>query len=86
MWGKLINGVLQYAKSYLKWNGRKYWNAPEELWREAGWKTIIYGEYPEGFDDSHYTSMVEDVHTIVNTYNDKIPDTIMIQGRKIWDD
>ncbi len=46
----------------------------------------IKEEYPEGFDDSHYTSMVEDVHTIVNTYNDKIPDTIMIQGRKIWDD
>lgn len=50
MWGKLINGVLKHAKSYLVYNGRKYWNAPEELWREAGWKTVIYGEYPEGYD------------------------------------
>lgn len=47
MYGKLIEGVLTRSKSYLIYNGRKYWNAPESLWLEAGWKHIIYGEYPE---------------------------------------
>lgn len=47
MYGKLIDGVLTYSKRYLIYNGRKYWNAPEALWIEAGWKHIIYGEYPE---------------------------------------
>ena len=47
MYGKLIDGVLQYSKRYLIWNGRKYWNAPDAMWLAAGWKHIIYDEYPE---------------------------------------
>ena len=47
MYGKLIDGVLKHSKSYLIYNGRKYWNAPESMWMAAGWKHIIYGEYPD---------------------------------------
>ena len=51
MYGKLIDGVLQYSKKYLIYNGRKYWNAPEWMWLEAGWKHIIYGEYSEDAEE-----------------------------------
>ena len=51
MYGKLINGTLKVSKNYLIYNGRKIWNAPESLWLEAGWKHIIYGEWPEGYEE-----------------------------------
>lgn len=47
MYGKLVDGVLQYSKRYLIWNGRKYWNAPDQMWIAAGWKTIVYDVYPD---------------------------------------
>ena len=50
MYGKLLDGVLQYSKRYLIWNGRKYWNAPGAMWLAAGWKQIIYDPYPDDAD------------------------------------
>jgi hypothetical protein len=47
MYGKLIDGVLKHSKSYLIWNGRKYWNAPAAMWIAAGWKHIVYDTYPD---------------------------------------
>ena len=67
MYVKLIDGVLTYSKKYLIWNGRKYWNAPAEMWIAAGWKHIIYGEYPEGFDE-YVTIYTEDETHIYVTY------------------
>lgn len=67
MYGKLINGTLKVSKNYLIYNGRKIWNAPESLWLEAGWKHIIYGEWPEGYDEV-ITEYSEDDQNIYVTY------------------
>ena len=68
MYGKLIDGVLKRSKSYLIWNGRKYWNAPAEMWIAAGWKHIVYGEYPEVEDIGEVTIEYteDDEHIFVN--------------------
>ena len=68
MYGKLIDGVLKHSKSYLIWNGRKYWNAPAEMWLSAGWKQIVYGEYPEVEDIGQVTIEYteDDEHIYVN--------------------
>lgn len=65
-YGKLIDGDLVLSKKYLIYNGRKYWNAPEELWREAGWKTIIYGEYPEGYEEVEITYTEDELNIYVH--------------------
>lgn len=75
MYGKLIDGVLQYSKRYLIWNERKYWNAPEAMWIAAGWKHIIYDEYPEEAESVRieYTEDEEHiyVHYVVEVVEDE---------------
>lgn len=67
MYGKLIDGVLHYSKRYLIWNARKYWNAPEAMWLSAGWKHIVYGDYPEDAENVR-TEYTEDDENIYVTY------------------
>ena len=66
MYGKLIDGVLQYSKRYLIWNGRKYWNAPEAMWLAAGWKHIVYDEYPEVAESVRIEYTEDDEHIFVH--------------------
>ena len=67
MYGKLISGTLKLSKNYLIYEGRKIWNAPENLWLEAGWKHVQFGEWPEGYDEV-ITEYSEDETTIYVTY------------------
>lgn len=66
-YGKLISGDLVLSKKYLIYNGRKIWNAPESLWLEAGWKHVVYGEFPEGYEE-YITEYSEDETYILVTY------------------
>lgn len=66
MYGKLIDGVLQHSKRYLIWNGRKYWNAPEQMWLAAGWKHIVYDEYPEDAESVRIEYTEDEEHIYVH--------------------
>lgn len=66
MYGKLVDGVLQYSKRYLIWNGRKYWNAPDAMWLAAGWKPIVYDVYPEEAESVRIEYTENDEHIYVH--------------------
>ena len=66
-YGKLVNGDLVLSKKYLIYNMRKIWNAPESLFLQAGWKHVVYGDFPEGYTE-YITEYTEDETTIYVTY------------------
>lgn len=66
MYGKLIDGVLQHSKRYLIWNGRKYWNAPAAMWIAAGWKHVVYDEYPEDAESVRIEYTEDEEHIYVH--------------------
>ena len=66
MYGTLLDGVLQYSKRYLIWNGRKYWNAPAAMWIAAGWKHIVYDPYPEEAESVRIEYTEDEEHIYVN--------------------
>lgn len=53
MYGKLIDGVLEFAPNWLPGDGVNVWNPPEEMYLEQGWKPVVMtdppGEPPEGY-------------------------------------
>ncbi|MEE3382635.1 MAG: Cna B-type domain-containing protein, partial [Anaerovoracaceae bacterium] len=47
---------------------------------------VVTEEYPEGFADQEHYVMTSDELDITNTWNEDVPETVNISGRKIWKD
>ena len=69
MYGKIIDGELQYAPNKLIINDTQVWNAPSEDYLAQGWKEVIFTEPPEAPIGYYYESgWEEDGNAIVQTW------------------
>ena len=54
MYGKLIDGVLQFAPKKLPGDGVNVWNPPAEMYLEQGWKPVVFTEAPDDPPAGYY--------------------------------
>ena len=47
MYGKLIDGVLRAAPKKLPGDGVTVYNPPAEMYREQGWKLVVFVDEPD---------------------------------------
>lgn len=58
-YGKIVNGVIEYAPYYLVIGNRCYTNATQERYLSQGWKKIVYTELPEDEDpEAEYREVI----------------------------
>lgn len=69
MYGKLIDGDLRIAQKKLPGDGVVVYNPPAEMYREQGWKPVVFTDAPEAPEGCACESGWEETdETIVQTW------------------